>query len=210
MPKKRTYAVKHPLDTAIELFSERGYQDTRMADFACRLGIPRSAVYATVGDKQSVFAQTLQPYCSECRAPGMHALRGAGSPRAALLGVFEWATDADASLPRERQCLLINAALGSTTSAPDVPRALHGMLLDMELRFRDAIVRARSANEVVDSVDPVQTARALLGLYLSLHTLVRTDAKEPVLQAVVQHALSLLPVPAAERVERSDLGGRYG
>ena len=192
----------------MELFSERGYHDTGMTDIARRLGISRSAAYATFGDKQALFAQTLQRYGTECRAPGMHALRGAGSPRAALLGAFEWAAGADASLLRNRQCLLINAALGSRTSAPGVHQALRGMLLGMESRFRDAIARARSANEVAGNVDPVQTAGALLGLYLGLCTLVRSDAKQPVVRAVVQQALSLLPLPAAERVERSDRGGR--
>ena len=208
MPRKTTFAVEDALDAAIDLFTERGYQYTRMADLARRLGMSRSSVYATFGDKQSLFAQTLQRYGTECRAPGMHALRSAGSPRAALLGAFEWAADADASLPRDRQCLLINAALGSGTFAPGVSQALHDMFLGMELRFRNAIARARSANEVAGNVDPVQTARALLGLYLSLYTLVRSGAQEPVLRAVVQYALSLLPVPAAERAERSDQAGR--
>ena len=171
-----------------------------MADLARRLGISRSCVHATFGNKQSLFAQTLQRYGTECRAPGMHALRGVGSPRAALLGAFEWAAGAEASLPSGRQCLLINAALESRTLLPGVTEALQGLLLDMELRFQDAIARALGANEVAGNVDPVQTARALLGLYLGLCTLVCSGAKEPVLRAVVQQALSLLPVYAPERV----------
>ena len=210
MPRPKTFAVEDALDTAIELFSERGYQDTDIGEVARRLGVARSTVYATFGDKQSLFAKTLQRYGTECHAPGMHALRGDGSPRAALLGAFQWAADADASPQCDRQCLLINAASASRTFAPGVTQALQSMLLGMELRFRDAIARARSANEIAGNVDPVQTARALLGLYLGLCTLVRSDAKKPVLRAVVQHARSLLPGHAAERVERSDQGGRPG
>jgi TetR/AcrR family transcriptional repressor of nem operon len=182
MPRPKTFAVEDALDAAIELFAERGYQDFVMADLACRLGISRSCVYATFGDKQSLFAQTLQRYGVECRAPGMHALRGAGSPRAALLGAFEWAADANASQSHDRQCLLINAALESRILLPGVAEALQGLLLDMELHFRDAIARARVANEVAANVDPARTARVLLGLYLGLCTLVRSDAKEPVLR----------------------------
>ena len=210
MPRHKTFAVEDALDVAIELFAECGYRDFGMADLASRLGISRSSVYATFGDKQSLFAQTLQRYGAECRAPGMYALRGAGSPRAALLGAFEWAAGADASLPRDRQCLLINAALESRTLAPGVAQALQGLLLDMELRFRDAIARARGANEVAGNVDPVRTARALLGLYLGLCTLVRSDAREPVLRAVVQHATSLLSVHTAERVGAGGPGRQGG
>ncbi|MCY4481474.1 MAG: TetR/AcrR family transcriptional regulator [Spirochaetaceae bacterium] len=206
MPRHKTFAVEDALDTAIELFAERGYQDTGMGELARRLGLSRSSIYTTFGDKQSLFAQTLQRYTAECRAPGMHALRDDGSPRAALVSAFEWATDAAAPQQRD-QGLLVNTALESRSFAPEVARALQGMLLGMEQDFRGAIERARGANEVAGNVDPVQTSRALLGLYLGLCTLVRSDAKEPVLRAVVQQALALLPVHAPERVERSDQGG---
>ena len=208
MPRKKTFAVEDALDAAIELFAERGYQNTRMEDLARRIGMSRSSIYATFGDKQSLFTLTLQRFGAECRAPGRHALRGAGSPRAALLDAFQWAADADASLQRDRQCLLICAALESRTFAPGVAGTLQGMLLDLEVRFRDAIDQARTANEVAGNVDPVHTARALLVLYLGLCTLVRSGAKKPVLQAVVQQALSLLPVPAAERLNDQDQAGR--
>ena len=62
--------------------------------------------------------------------------------------------------------------------------------------FQGAIERAQGAGEVAGNVDPVHTARALLGLYLGLAVLVRSDAKEPVLRAVVQQARSLLPAPS--------------
>ena len=104
--------------------------------------------------------------------------------------------------------LLINAALESRIPAPGVAQALQALLRDMELRFRDAIERACGANEVAGHVDPVHTARALLALYLGLCTLVRSGAGEPVLRAVGQQALSLLPVHAAERWSDQDQGGR--
>ena len=207
MPRPKTFAVEDALDIAIELFAERGYENTGMADLADRLGLSRSSIYVTFGNKQSLFEQTLQRYGTECRAPGMHAFRGDGSPRAALLGAFEWATDAVAPAQRDELCLLVNTALESRNFAFGVSAALRQMLLGVEQQFRDAIERARGTNEVAGNVDPVQTARALLALYLGLCTLVRTGAGEPVLHAVVQHAVSLLPEHAAERIERSDPGG---
>ena len=207
MPRTKTFAVEDALDIAIELFAEHGYEDTGMGDVADRIGLSRSSIYATFGNKQSLFEQTLRRYGTESRAPGMHALRGDGSPRAALLGAFGWATGAEASRQRDQLGLLINAALESRIIAPGVSGALNQMLLGMELHFRDAIERARSAHEVAGNVDPVQTARTLLALYLGLCTLVRSGAGEPMLHAVVQHAVSLLPVPAAERVEQSEQSG---
>ena len=195
MPRKKTFVVEDALDAAIELFGERGYLNTTMEELALRLGLSRSSIYATFGDKQSLFAQTLQRYSATGREPGMHALRGDGSPHATLVSVFEWLTGADRAQQRG-QGLLISAALESSHLPPTVAQALQDMLLDMETHFQGAIKRAQGAGEVAGNVDPVHTARALLGLYLGLAVLVRFDAKEPVLRAVVQQARSLLPAPS--------------
>lgn len=39
------------------------------------------------------------------------------------------------------------------------------VVLDMEVRFRDAIERGKAAAEIADRVNPVTVARVLIGLY---------------------------------------------
>ena len=51
---------------------------------------------------------------------------------------------------------------------------LQTALCDLEMRFREAIERATVTDGIAASVDPVHTARALLGLYLGLCVLVRS------------------------------------
>ena len=192
MGRPRTIAVESVLDTAIEVFRQRGYYNTSMQTISDRLGISRSSIYGTFGDKQGLFEQTLHRYGATCRVFGLTDLRGASSPRAALLRVFESAIY-DASDTHD-QCLLINTALEFTESTPAIVGILESALGDVEMRFREAIERAGSANELAGRVDPLDTARVLVGLYLGLCALVRAGAVgEPVLRAVVRQVESLLP-----------------
>ena len=142
-----------------------------------------------------MFIQALRRY-GPPRAPGLRALRDAPSPRNALVRVFEVAIAAGAGQQR-RPCLLISTAMELMPgSDPEIARLVEGAVLDLEERFRDAIERGQSAGEIAESVDAVQTARALLGLYLGLYVLDRSGtASRSVLEAVARQARALLPAP---------------
>lgn len=195
MPRKKTFTIEFALDKAMELFWERGYQNTSMREIAEHLGLSRSSIYATFGDKHTLFVETLRRYGAECRAPGLSDLGTAQSPRAALLRVFELAiVDADAARQRDH-CLLINTAMQLVYSDPEVTLVVESAFLDMENNFRSTIERAATAGEVTATVDAVQTARSLLSTYLGLCVLIRSGARGEVLQAVTHQVEAMLPAP---------------
>lgn len=194
MPRKKTFTLEFALDKAMELFWERGYQNTSMREIAEHLGLSRSSIYATFGDKHTLFVETLRRYGAECRAPGLNELANATAPRSALIRVFELAVEAGAARQHDH-CLLVNTAMQLKCSDPEVTQMVESAFLDMETSFRTAIEHAAGRGEVAGGVDAVQTARALLSLYLGLCVLIRSGAREPVLCATVSHVETMLPAP---------------
>ena len=194
MPRKKTFTIEFALDKAMELFWERGYRNTSMREIAEHLSLSRSSIYATFGDKHTLFVETLRRYGAECRAPGLSELRYAEAPRRALIRVFELAIGAGMEQQRDH-CLLINTAMQSMYSDPEVTQVVESAFLDMETNFRTAIERAASQREVAGAVDAIQTARSLLSLYLGLCVLIRSGAREQVLRATVYQVEAILPAP---------------
>jgi TetR/AcrR family transcriptional repressor of nem operon len=195
MPRKKTFTIEFALDKAMELFWERGYQNTSMREIAEHLGLSRSSIYATFGDKHTLFLETLRRYGAECRAPGLSDLGTAESPRAALVRVFELAiAGADAARQRDH-CLLINTAMQLMYSDAEVTQVVESAFLEMEISFRTTIERAARGGEVSDGVDAVQTARSLLSLYLGLCVLIRSGARQEILRAAVHQVETMLPAP---------------
>ena len=196
MGRPKTFTVESVLDKMIVLFRRRGYLNTSMQAIADHIGLSRASIYATFGDKHGLFVQTLHRYGPTCRAPGLDELRDAASPRAALLRVFELAIACPgAGLD---QCLFVNAAIELRHRTPEITAALRTAFENLEACFREAIERGMTENEIAGDVDPVQTARSLLGLYLGLWVLIRSGgAGEPVLRAVVLQVQSLLPEKCA-------------
>lgn len=179
----------------MELFWERGYQNTSMREIAEHLGLSRSSIYATFGDKHTLFVETLRRYGAQCRVPGLSDLGTAQSPRAALTRVFELTIANAGAAPQRDHCLLINTAMQLMNSDPEVTLVVESAFLEMENSFRSAIERAATHGEVAAAVDVVQTARSLLSIYLGLCVLIRSGAREEVLQAVAHQVEGMLPAP---------------
>ena len=168
----------------MELFSKRGYHGTSMPAIAAYLKLSRSSVYYTFRAKSALFVQALRRYTGAGRAPGLSELSGAGSPRAALVRVFEVAGGGgEEGYPLY---LLIETAKGLRHREPEIDRLVDETFLDMEAVFRAAIERGKAAT----------VARVLLGLYFGWYVIAGSGtAGEPVQSAVLQQVQALLPAP---------------
>ena len=188
MGRTKKYEVDVVLDRAVEMFREHGYLRLSMREIADYLRISRTSVYSTFGGKRMLFVQAVRRYGAEIRVAGLSELMSAESPRAALVKVFEVAAAGGAGT-----CLLIDTAMEQKRPDPEIAGIVQEAIRAMATRFQAAIERGQIAGEIAVSVEPLQTARGLLGLYLGLYMLVRSGtAKEPVLGAVLEEAKGLL------------------
>ena len=189
VPRKKTFTVEAALDSALELFSERGYHGTTMEAIAKHLKLSRSAVYYTFRSKPALFVQMLQRYRAAGRAL---ELSGAGTARAALERVFV-AAGCGEEQPRRARSLLIEAALWLKHREPEIARLVEETFVDIEGRFRDVVERGKAAGEIAADVDPVTVARVLLSLYFGWYVIAGHGAAGERLRAVLQQVEALLP-----------------
>ncbi|UUZ86277.1 TetR/AcrR family transcriptional regulator [Paenibacillus sp. P26] len=62
MVRPREFDEQEALDTAMQLFWEKGYEATSLTDLTSRMGIGRPSLYAAFGDKKELFAAALHKY----------------------------------------------------------------------------------------------------------------------------------------------------
>ena len=129
-----------------------------MQAIAAHLKLSRSSVYFTFRAKSALFVQALRRYQAEGRAPGLSELRGAVSPRAALVRVFEVSGPGGEERQPRALYLLIETARGLKHREPEIARLVEETIEDLEVRFRGAIERGKAAAEIADRVDPVAVA----------------------------------------------------
>ena len=191
MPRTKSFSIEAALDTLTELFLERGYAALSMQDIGDALGVVRSTIYNTFGNKSELLDTLLRRY-GPVRAPGLRELRDAPSPRAALVRMFEPESDAAG-----QRCLALDTIVKMPASTPEVAGLAEAAALDLQESFGAAIEWGQDAGEIATDVDPAQASGALLTLYLGRYVLMQSGiARESVLAAVAGQAQALLPAPA--------------
>src|SRR6185436_6859072 len=111
MPRPKSFDEDAVLEQAVQLFQERGYEGTSLADLETHLGLGRQSLYNAFGDKQTLFLKALERYQ---RAVGEGALAPIFAPGAGLAAIRAFFTATVKSLtapgPR-RACLMANTIL---------------------------------------------------------------------------------------------------
>ena len=191
MPRTKTFDPERVLTKAMELFRTRGYGSTNMRKIAEHVGIGRSSLYATFGDKRAVFLSGLRRDARTFRSAGMPHLESAASPRKAIVDLFAPTLAEGGGATPPAIILLIGTALELVPDDPEVSAVVRDGIAVLEQSMRIGIERGQEAGEIDSDVDAAQAASALLGLFLGTHLLRR----EPMLRAAARQAEALLPAP---------------
>jgi TetR/AcrR family transcriptional repressor of nem operon len=192
MPWEKQFDTDAALDQAMRAFWAQGYEATSIRDLLDCMGINRGSLYATYGDKRQLFIRALHHYDARHRQAWTDGLAESHGPKAAILGAFEGAIAAALDDGPKNGCLLVNTALELSPHDPEIGAIVAEALTGMEGFFQALIERGQAAGEIPAGVDPADTARALLGLFVGLRVLSRSRPEAPLLRALAVQADALI------------------
>lgn len=197
MARTREFDPGEALDRAAELFRRGGYEGTSMQELVDGLGLSRSSIYETFGDKQTLYLAALDRYRARSAGELCAALAEGASPRAAIARVFASILDDVACDDCRRGCLMANATAERAGSDPQTAcRALES-LEAMEAAFRSAVERGQAVGEIGRERGAAALARFLATTVYGLRVTAKADPSRQALEAVVETALSVLEPPDA-------------
>ena len=195
MPWEKQFDVDAALAKAMQAFWARGYEATSMQDLVTCMGLNRGSLYATFGDKRSLFIQALRRYDETHRAAWLAAIRKANRPKDAVLAAFEGAIKA--ALDRQAAgasdgCFLVNTALELSPHDQEIGAIVARGFAETEDFFHAMIAEGRAAGEIPAGIEPQETARSLLGLFIGLRVLARSRPEQALLRSIARQAEALL------------------
>lgn len=191
MARTRDFDPEVALEGAMELFRRSGYDGTSMQDLVDGLGLSRSSLYDTFGDKQALYLAALDRY----RTRGSRQLRQAletGSARAAIAGVFRSILDEVEADSGRCGCFIANATAERAGADPQTACRAAESLGEMESALRLAVERGQAAGEIDATRDAAALARFLATTIYGLRVRAKADPSRQALEQVVQTALSVL------------------
>ena len=192
MARTKEFDPDAALRDALELFWERGYEATSMADLVERLGIARASIYSTFGGKRELYLKALDRY-GEIAHPTL--LTDLSQPGPALPAVraliTRYATEA-AHDDKRRGCFIVNTAIELAPHDPATARRVQASWDFLETALTSALIRARAQGELAKSRDPRSLARCLLVFLQGLRVMGKAATEPERLRDATAQALTLL------------------
>jgi len=190
MPRPRSFDEDAVLDQAVQLFWERGYDGTSLADLETHLGLGRQSLYNAFGDKQTLFLKALERYQRGVVEKRFGHLTAPGAGLDAIRAFFKANVEALTAPGPRRACLIANTILERGSQDADVLLRCNHARAELERGFRRTLAQAKARGELPEGLDVEATATLLVIQSYGLNVLAKTGATAEELQAAVEVLLA--------------------
>ena len=187
MPWDKRFDEDEVLDAAMTLFWERGYKGVSMADLVSELGVSRSSLYDTFGQKEDLFRHALLRYDRVHRQEWFAGLGARFEPLESVRQAFAEVAAAPEST-RRFGCLLVNTTIDLPLEHSDFANIVQTAFDETQQFFESQLGLATDRAELGAEVDIASLAAALMALFLGMRVLSRAqrppEAVTPILDQV--------------------------
>lgn len=190
MPWEKQFDKQAALDQALQTFWSRGYEATSMQDLVDCMGVNRGSLYATFGDKRTLFIAALGAY-DERRRRMLAEFEARFPPKEAIRQVF-LAFTGSLEESGNRGCFLTNTALELAAHDDEIRRLVAEGQADVESYFARMVRKGEADGSIASGLKPGETARALLASLLGVLVLVRSRPEQALLKSIVDDAVRRL------------------
>ncbi len=162
MARPREFDRNEALDQAMQLFWSRGYEATSMADLTRAMGLSKSSLYDSFGNKHELFLATIDHYNETVASRRLAALiKESGGGRAGIAAVFDAFVENMSADGEARGCFVCNAAIEVAAHDRAASARVCAGMSRLEEAFREAVVQAQAAGEIGHTNDARSLARYL-------------------------------------------------
>ena len=206
MARQKEFDRDVALDRGMTAFWSRGYAATSIEYLVAHMGIQRGSLYATFGDKRSLFLSALDRYQRVVVRELFEALEAPGSGLEAIRRFFRLRVERSLDRSRPPGCLVTNSAVELSRRDRGAAARVGGSLATLEAAFLRALERARAQGELATTRDVRALARFLTSSAQGLSVMAKACPERAVLEDVVEVVLATLadgrPGPRRKRSGR--------
>lgn len=193
MARTKEFDPEAALQSALELFWQRGYEATSMAHLVDHLGIGRASIYATFGSKHELYLKAMDRYAETHDPCLLGELSQPGPALPAVRAVVRrFAEEAASPEKRLAGCLVTNTAAELAPHDPAAARRVELSWERVETPLRSALIRAQAQGELPEDRDPRALARMLFVLLQGLRVVGKASDDPARVRDAAEQALALL------------------
>jgi TetR/AcrR family transcriptional regulator, transcriptional repressor for nem operon len=192
MARTKDFDETEVLAKAIKLFWQKGYNGTSMQDLVDNLGISRSSLYNTFGDKHQLYLKALQSYKQTEFAKRDQILNGSIPAKVAVrqlmdLTILEMIRD-----KQHKGCFIINSAVETAPHDKDTNAIICQIEQQLENAFYEVLKRGQSKGEISSKQNPRALARFLFNTIVGIRVTGKSSTDQAIFTDIINLTMSVL------------------
>ena len=178
MARTKEFNEDQALDKAIEIFWHKGYNGTSAQDLVTHLGLSRSSLYDTFGDKQKLFAQSLLRYQKQSQDKIIKLLEESENVKETLHDLFKQAVIESLQDRITKGCFMVNSSVELAMHDEEIAKIVKNNSQTMEEVFTKAVQKGQAAGHISKTTDARVLARFIFNNYSGIRVLARTGERD--------------------------------
>jgi len=192
MARTKDFDEDEVLTKAMHLFWLKGYSGTSMQDLVDELGISRSSMYDTFGDKHSLFLKALESYKRASSAHITRIVEQAPSSKEAVRQMLEYTIKELVRDKEHKGCFLVNAAVEVAPHDKEVSDMLCQNDRQMEEYYYEVIRKGQEKGEITNTTDARTLTRFIFNSIKGIRVTSKSIPDKKMFQDIVNLTLSVL------------------
>jgi AcrR family transcriptional regulator len=189
--RPRCFDVEQALDRSMNLFWQKGFQNTSLDEIAQAVGVKKPSLYAAFGDKEMLFRKVIQRYSGKFSEP-IRALERYNDIRESVGAFIDLGIAAGCGHGNPRGCLLASAFADSALLPPNLAAEIKDLVGQADRALAKRLKKAMRAGQLPADFDVKGTARFLISLMHGIALRVRAGESRADLQRIKKVALRCL------------------
>ena len=192
MARTKDFDENEILMKAINLFWYKGYNGTSMQDLVDGLGISRSSMYDTFGDKHTLFIRALENYKNMGAAEMRSIVDSAPTVKQAIRQLFEYTISELLKDDQHKGCFLVNAGVEMAPHDAEVSKMLCENDRQLEKYFNEAIKKGQASGEISSDKDSHALSQFILNTIKGIRVTAKSGGDKKIFRDIMDVTMSAL------------------
>lgn len=180
------------LQKAVELFWCKGYNGASAQDLVDHLGISRSSLYDTFGDKKTLFIRALEHYRKEMSGAMVDMINQSTDIEQTITQIFERAVNDSIHDSLSKGCFMVNCTIELAPHDKDIFKIVEDNKKAVEEALFFALEKGQANGQITNKQTARSLARFIYNNFAGLHVVAKSETDKKVLDDIVKVTLFAL------------------
>ena len=178
MARIREFDRKSVLRKAVHVFWSRGFDSTNLPELLEAMGLSKSSLYETFGDKEKLFEEAIDLYAKEIAASKIEKLLNASSVKVGFQAFFAEQIRCCTDRKYPGGCFMANTSTSLDNVPPALAKKIRKSVERMHALFLSQIQKGQKAGEIPRVKDASALASAIIGTSMGMNVMARVNMQD--------------------------------